>query len=280
MTMPFNRVWPRGGAPHPAQIQTVVPADPHAPLAPLPDIEDERLYRKQRLAAGFRIFARMGFVLGDAGHITARDPELTDCFWVNPAGMHFSRISVSELMLVDYQGQIVQPPKTYPAQLNPAAFAIHSELHRARPDIVTAAHAHSVHGMAWSTLGRLLDPITQDIAAFFEDHALFTDFSGLVLQTSEGARIAQALGSSQAVILENHGLLTVGRSVESAVWRFIAFDSACQVQLLAEAAGRPHAMPPEVARLTASQLGTERAGLDAFLPYWAVVADEEPDLFD
>jgi ribulose-5-phosphate 4-epimerase/fuculose-1-phosphate aldolase len=189
-------------------------------------------------------------------------------------------VSVSELMLVDHRGEILQPPATFPPLLNPAAFAIHSELHRARPDVMAAAHAHSIHGMAWSTLGRLLDPITQDAAAFFEDHALFSDFSGMVLDASEGARIAQALGPRQAAILQNHGLLTVGQTVESAVWRFISLDSVCQVQLLAEAAGRPHPMPAAVARLTASQLGTERASLDAFLPYWAMVANEEPDLFD
>lgn len=254
------------------------PGPAHAPAQPT--LEGERLYRKQRLAAGFRIFARCGFDMGDAGHITARDPEQPDCFWLNPAGAHFSRITVSDLMLVDHGGKILQPPKHAPAKLNPAAFAIHSELHRARPDVVAAAHAHSVHGMAWSSLGRLLDPITQDAAAFYDDHALFTDFSGMVLETSEGEKIANALGARQAVILQNHGLLTVGQTVESAVWRFISLDSVCRVQLLAEAAGTVRPMPAETARLTARQLGSERAGLDAFEPYWSVVAAAEPDLFD
>ena len=279
MTLAFSRPGPGGAAPHPDRIESVLPPGSGLP-EPQPTPERERLYRKQRLAAGFRLFARHGFALGDAGHITARDPERPDCFWVNPAGMHFSRVTVSELMLVSDRGEILEPPRSFPAQLNPAAFAIHSELHKARRDVTAAAHAHSIHGMAWSTLGRLLDPLTQDSAAFHDDHALFTDFSGMVLETSEGARIAQALGPRQAVILQNHGLLTVGGSVESAVWRFISLDSCCQVQLLAEAAGRPHAIPAAVARLTASQLGSERAGLDAFEPYWALVAGEEPDLFN
>ncbi len=279
MTLPFDRPGLREATPHPDRIERSLPKDGALP-EPQSSPEGDRLFRKQRLAAGFRLFARHGFGLGDAGHITARDPERLDCFWVNPAGMHFSRVTVCELMLVSDRGEVLQAPRSFPAQLNPAAFAIHSELHKARPDVIAAAHAHSIHGMAWSTLGRLLDPLTQDAAAFHDDHALFTDFSGMVLETSEGARIAQALGPRQAVILQNHGLLTVGQSVESAVWRFISLDSCCQVQLLAEAAGRPKVMPPEVARLTASQLGAERAGLDAFEPYWAMVAHEEPDLFD
>jgi len=275
MTLPFNPAATRHKTAHPDKIEASFP-----PGLPQPTLERERLYRKQRLAAGFRIFARCGFDMGDAGHITARDPEWTDCFWLNPAGAHFSRISVSELMLVDDRGEILQPPKTLPALLNPAAFAIHSELHRARPDVVAAAHTHSIHGMTWSTLGRLLDPITQDAAAFFEDHSLFVDYSGMVVETSEGAKIAQALGPRQAIILQNHGLLTVGHTVESAVWRYVSLEACCRVQLMAEAAGQPKPMPAEVARLTASQLGTERAGLDAFEPYWAVITDEEPDLFD
>ncbi len=280
MTLPFHRLRAPVAAAHPDMIETRFPTSAGAPAAAQPTLERERLYRKQRLAAGFRMFARCGFDMGDAGHITARDPEWTDCFWLNPAGAHFGRITVSDLMLVSHSGEILQAPEHAPAKLNPAAFAIHSELHRARPDVVAAAHAHSEHGMAWSSLGRLLDPITQDAAAFYEDHALFADFSGMVLETSEGAKIAGALGSQQAVILQNHGLLTVGQTVESAVWRFISLDSVCRVQLLAEAAGAVRPMPPEVARLTASQLGSEAAGQDAFEPYWSVVTAEEPDLFD
>lgn len=273
------------GAPaaHPAKIETVLPergfGDPGPPPR-LPEVGRERLYRKQRLAAGYRLFARAGFDMGGAGHITARDPEFPDRFWVNPLGVHFSRIRVSDLMLVDHEGRIVEPPARAQPRLNRAAFAIHSELHKARPDVVAAAHSHSLYGKAWSALGRLLDPLTQDSAAFFEDHALFGDFSGVVLDTSEGEKIAAALGSRKAVILQNHGILTVGQSVEAAVWRYLALENACQVQLLAEAAGQTRPMPPEVARHTARQVGTEIGGIFAFQPYWDVVAEEEPDLFD
>ncbi|MGC4251716.1 MAG: class II aldolase/adducin family protein [Sphingobium sp.] len=240
----------------------------------------ERLYRKQRLAASYRLFSLNGFDMGGAGHITVRDPEWPDCFWVNPYSVHFSHITVSDLMLVDHAGKVVQPPKNAPPFLNQAAFAIHSELHKARPDVVAAAHSHSIHGKAWSTQGRLLDPITQDSAEFYEDHALFTDFTGVVFETGEGRRIAECLGGKKAVILQNHGILTVGASVEAAVWRYLSFENACRTQLMAEAAGPVTPMRPEIARLTAGQVGTEIAGYWAFQPYWDMIVAKEPDLLD
>lgn len=270
-------------ASHPAKIETILPERAFGAPGAVPQqptLEAERLYRKQRLAAGYRLFARNGFDMGGAGHITARDPEHPDHFWVNPAGLHFSRITVSDLMLVNHEGEIVQPPAHAKPRLNRAAFAIHSELHKARPDVVAAAHSHSLYGKAWSALGRLLDPLTQDAAAFYDDHSIFEEFSGVVLDTSEGEKIAAALGHRKAVILQNHGILTVGHSVEAAVWRYLAMENACQVQLLAEAAGQTRPMPPEVARHTAGQVGSEIGGIYAFQPYWDVVSEEEPDLFD
>ncbi len=240
----------------------------------------ERLSRKQRLAAGYRLFSRFKFDMGGAGHITVRDPEHTDCFWVNPAGVHFSQIRTSDLMLVNHAGEIVQPPARAAARLNGAAFAIHSRLHAARPDVNAAAHSHSLHGKAFSTLGRLLEPITQDAAAFYQDHALLPRFTGVVFDLSEGDKIAETLGDKHALILQNHGLLTVGESVESAVWRYLAMDNACQTQLLAMAAGAPIAMPPEVATLTQSQTGTERVMRAGFEGYWQWITAEEPDLLD
>src|ERR1700692_832484 len=201
---------------------------------------EERQHRKQRLAGAFRLFSRFGFDEGVAGHITARDPERLDHFWVNPFGMHFGQIRVSDLILVDDRGQVVEGK--YP--VNGAAFAIHSQVHAARPDVVAAAHAHSLYGKTWSSLSRLLDPITQDACAFYDDHGLFADFTGVVYETSEGERIAKALGPHKAVILRNHGLLTVGETVEEAAWWFITMDRSCQAQLLAEGGGGPGKIDP------------------------------------
>src|SRR5262249_23580422 len=134
--------------------------------------------------------------------------------------------------------------------VNTAAFAIHSQIHAARPDVVAAAHSHSRFGRAWSTLGRALDPITQDVCAFHGDHAVFDDYTGVVYDTEEGKRIAHALAGHKACILRNHGLLTVGHSVDEAAWWFITMERSCEVALMAEAAGSPVVIDPEMAALT------------------------------
>jgi ribulose-5-phosphate 4-epimerase/fuculose-1-phosphate aldolase len=239
-------------------------------------VEEERQYRKQRLAAGFRLFSKFGFDEGVAGHITARDPELDDHFWVNPFGMHFSQIKASDLILVNHQGEVVQGDRA----VNGAAFAIHSQVHAARPDVVAAAHSHSTYGRAWSALGRKLDPITQDVCAFYNDHDLFDDYTGVVLDTEEGKRIAHALGDNKAAILRNHGLLTVGHSVDEAVWWFITMERSCQVQLLAEAAGTPVLIDPEMAELTSKQVGSHTAGWFSFQPLYDRIVREQPDFLD
>jgi ribulose-5-phosphate 4-epimerase/fuculose-1-phosphate aldolase len=238
--------------------------------------EEERRHRKQRLAATFRLFSRFGFDEGVAGHVTARDPERSDHFWVNPFGMHFGHIRVSDLILVNSDGDVVEGD--WP--VNRAAFVIHSQVHAARPDVVAAAHTHSVYGKSWSALGRPLDPITQDVCAFYEDHTVFEDYTGVVVDLAEGKRIAHALGDNKAAILRNHGLLTVGHSVDEAAWWFITMERSCQAQLLAEAAGQPVLIDPEMARLTASQVGSHLAGWFSFQPLYDRITREQPDLSD
>ncbi|WP_299770167.1 class II aldolase/adducin family protein [uncultured Pseudoteredinibacter sp.] len=239
-------------------------------------VEEERLQRKQKLAAAFRLFGRFGFDEGVAGHITVRDPERLDHFWVNPMGVSFKQMKVSDLLLVDHEGNVVEGQ----GLLNGAAFTIHSRVHAARPDVIAAAHAHSVYGKSWSSLGRLLDPITQDSCAFYEDHALLGEFTGVVLDLDEGERIGQALGDKKAIILQNHGLLTVGQSVESAAWWYITMERSCQAQLMAEAAGTPKLISPEHAKQTHGTVGSELAGWFSFKPLYDVISKEQPDLFD
>jgi len=278
-------------APEQRATAAIQAASPDAPMrginAAIPQppsfatVAEERLHRKQRLAAGFRLFSKFGFDEGVAGHITARDPEHTETFWVNPFGVHFSQVKVSNLIRCDHEGNVVEGD--FP--VNTAAFVIHSRVHGARPDVIGAAHSHSMHGRAFSTLGCELAPLTQDSCAFYKDHAIYDDFGGVAVELDEGERIARALGQRKAAILANHGLLTVGHTVDEAVWWFITMERSCQVQLLAEAASARSGKPPRTiseasAEQSARIVGTPFAGWFQFQPLYARIVKEQPDLLD
>ena len=257
-------------------MSVVNPAHLEALMPKRTTIEEERTYRKQQLAAAFRVFGKFGFSEGVAGHITVRDPEHEHKFWVNPFGLSFNKICVSDLILVDEEGKIVEGKHT---MLNQAAFAIHGRIHAARPDVVAAAHAHSLYGKTWSTLGRLLDPLTQDACAFYQDHGLFDDYTGVVLDSSEGDRIAEALGDKKAAILKNHGILTVGGTVEEAAWWFICMERCCQSQIMAEQTGiKPQPISHEVALKTRNEeVGFPIAGWFNYQPIHQDILDAHPD---
>ncbi|CAK7235863.1 hypothetical protein SCUCBS95973_009411 [Sporothrix curviconia] len=232
-------------------------------------LEEERLYRKQHLAAAFRVFADHGYVEGITGHISVRDPILPDHFWLNPISVHFAHIKTSDLVLVNPQGEVVIGERP----IQPAAFAIHAELLKARPDINSAAHAHSIYGKTYSAFGRELEMITQDSLRFYKQHTVYKNFGGIVFNRDEGIRIAEALGDNKAVILQNHGILTVGKSPDEAAWWFLALENLCQVQLLADAAAAGSGkekivIDEEAAVYTNKQNGTSDKGWLAFQTYY------------
>ncbi|MDP4598734.1 MAG: class II aldolase/adducin family protein [Pseudomonadales bacterium] len=265
-----------------AKVITATAENPNQPVAGIPyppvqgTIVEERRERKRKLTAALRVFGRLGFDEGVAGHFTVRDPEHTDQFWVNPFGRSFKQMRVSDLILVNHAGEITQGK----GRLNAAAFAIHSQIHQHLPHVTAAAHTHSLYGKTWASLGRLLDPLTQDSCAFYNDHVLFDDFTGVVLDTSEGERIATALGTKKAAILQNHGLLTVGQTIDEAAWWYITMERSCQSQLMAEAAGKPVQIRPEIAALTQRQVGSAAGGWFSFQPLLDVINAEQPDMYD
>lgn len=242
-------------------------------------VAEVRLTRKRKMAAGFRLFARYGFDEGCAGHITVRDPEFPDTFWVNPFRVHFCQVKVSDLIRVDHSGKILEGKH----ELNVAAFSIHSQIHHHRPDVGAAAHTHAMYGRAWSALGRKLDPISQDACAFYQDHEVYKDFGGVVITTDEGANICRTMGNKKAAILENHGLLTVGQTIDEAVFWYIAMEKLAQSQLLAEAAaaGKPLSLiKHDIAVQSHSLMGTPEVGRIQFIPLYKKIIAEEPDLLE
>ena len=240
-------------------------------------IEEERLHRKQRLAGGLRIFGRVGFGEGVAGHITVRDPEFPDHFWVNPFGKSFRHMTVSDLILVNHSGEVVYGNQP----VNRAAFVIHAAVHAARPDVIAAAHSHSVHGKAFSSLGIPLAPITQDSCIFYEDHTVITAQGGAVVFDIEaGKELAANFSTGKAAIHQNHGLFTVGETVDEAVFWFLSMDRSCHAQLLAMAAGTPKLIASDMASYTAKQTGFPLAGWFSFQPLWQEICRTDPDLFE
>ncbi|HLO88363.1 MAG TPA: class II aldolase/adducin family protein, partial [Nostocaceae cyanobacterium] len=123
-------------------------------------------------------------------------------------------------------------------------------------------------------------PLTQDACSFYQDHSIFTDYTGVVLDPKEGQRIAQSLGQNKAIILQNHGLLTVGQTVDEAAWWFITMERSCQAQLLAEAAGKPIPITPESASVAHSQVGSSQMGWFSFQPLYDMIIRQEPDLLE
>lgn len=250
------------------------------PVANIPPIESEstpeqeRARRKWEVVVGYRILARFGLDEGIAGHITARDPERTTSFWTAPFGAYFGTVTMEDLLLVDEDSNVVEGE----GLLNRAAFAIHSRIHGARPDIVGAVHAHGLYGKTFSTLGEPLLPITQDACAFYDDHAVHEDYGGVVFDTGDGDAIAASLGSRKAVVLAHHGHLTVGRSVGAAVWWFVTMERSMQAQLMAMAAGTPRVLEAPVAAATAATVGTDDVGAFAFAVLAKRIVSEHPEL--
>ncbi|KAJ1721017.1 hypothetical protein LPJ53_004408 [Coemansia erecta] len=237
-------------------------------------VKEERKHRKQRLVAAFRIFSKLGLDEGIGGHLTCRDPEYPELFWVNPFGRSFGCITTRDLILVDHEGTVVKGS----SPLNAAAFVIHSKIHKARPDAVAACHSHSMYGKAFSSLAQEVLPITQDACMFYQDHAVFPGFNGVVADEAEGERMAECLGQNKALILQNHGLLTVGGSVDEAAFWFIALDRSCQAQLLAQAAGVPKCISHEVAQDSHKTVGSAISGWFNFQPYYELITREQQDI--
>jgi len=244
------------------------------------DKYEEREYLKGRLALAFRIFGKLGFDEGVAGHITLRDPVDPHTFWVNPFGVAFSMIKASDLILVNHEGKVIDGGEC--RLLNVAAYMIHSAIHKARPDVLCAAHSHSIYGRAYCALGKPLDIITQDSCAFYDDHVVYEQFNGVVLAEEEGHEIARTLGNKKAALLQNHGLLTVGQTIEAAVFWFTSLEKCCHAQLMADAAaagkgGETVKISQEDAAFTYKSVGTPRAGWFSAKPAFDVMAKQVGD---
>ncbi len=238
-----------------------------------------RQHLKERLVGACRAFALQGFDYGFAGHLTIRDPENPGLYWTNPMAVHFSQVKVSNLILADHDGRVVEGRHA----INRAGFVLHAAVHEAHQDIVAMCHAHTLWGTAFAALGKSLAPISQDAAAFFEDHVVIGDEAGQVaVEVKAGHKVANAFAGVKAAIHQNHGLLTASRhSIEAAAFWFIALERCCKQQLAIEATGQtPRLVTPERARYSREHVGSEYIGWLHFQPIWEDLVATQPDMFD
>ena len=194
------------------------------------------------MAAVFRNWARSGFTEGQSGHISIRDPEFPGMMWMNPLSRHFGTLTAGDMLLLDIKTGRVAAGRVNPATgrrtANAAGYFIHKAVHEARPhDVHAVCHAHTIAGRAWSAFARPLDMLTQDVCNFHNAHAVYARYGGIVFGPQEGVEIAASLGPhNKGLILLNHGLLTVGSTVDEAAFLFGLLDRSCAIQLQVEAA--------------------------------------------
>ena len=220
--------------------------------APAPSVhsEAERQVRED-LAAAYRLVALYGMDDSIYTHISARVPGTDDQFLINPFGMLFRDITASSLVKIDLAGNIVEPSDY---DVNPAGFTIHSAVHAARHDAVCVLHTHTVAGVAVSSLAGGLQPCNQ-WALQFHHRVAYHDYEGIALNHAERERLVADLGPThRALILRNHGLVTLGRSVAEGFILMHNLERACRVQVAVQGTGQPiYPVPEDVCELTAQQ---------------------------
>ena len=235
----------------------VIDYDVEVPVVDDPD--DLRLLRKWEVAIGYRIFSALRWgQLGD-GHITARDPERPDHFWVLGHGIPFWAATVDNLALVGPDGSVVDGPAA--GGINYAAHNIHWPILAARPDLVSAAHTHTQFGTPWSANVRPFRPISQEACVFVYDQSIYRGEDLEVATMDGGHAIAEAMGATRLCILRNHGLLTGGSSPGEAVGLFVMAERGAEVHVKA-----PDAVPisDDAAKAVEGTMGCDTVGWRVF----------------
>ena len=185
------------------------------------------------LAAAYRLVAQFHWDDLVFTHITARVPGPDHHFLINPYGMMFEEITASSLVKIDMQGNKVSDS---PWPVNPAGFVIHSAVHAARHDVMCVLHTHALNGLAVSAQKNGVLPLSQQSIFVLEDLA-YHDYEGVALRDDEKPRLVADMGKKNYLMLRNHGLLTAGRTVSEAFLRMYNFETACTVQVRAQAGG-------------------------------------------
>jgi ribulose-5-phosphate 4-epimerase/fuculose-1-phosphate aldolase len=193
------------------------------------------------LAAALRLAVRHGMHEGICNHFSLMLPG-ADCFLLNPYGVHWSEIRASDLLVVDAKGRVIEGT----GEAEPTAFYIHSRIHVGNPRATCVLHTHMPYATALTMIeDGGLEWAGQTALNFYDDVAYDPVYNGLVLDDSEGDRIAAALGDKRVLFLANHGVIVIGRSVAEAFDDLYYLERACQAQVIAMSTGRPLRRIPE-----------------------------------
>jgi ribulose-5-phosphate 4-epimerase/fuculose-1-phosphate aldolase len=232
----------------------------------------QRAHLKRRLALAYRLFGALHWGEQGDGHISVRDPERADCFWLLGYGVPFGAATVADLVLVGPDGTVVEGD----GEINLTAYSIHWPIHEARPDVICAAHTHTPYGTPWSACAEPFSMICQEAVAFHGRHAVFDDGEVDIQSTDGGKRIAGALGDGRLVILRNHGLLTVGGDVDEAIGWYLMAERVAEVHCKAP---RPRPISDDDARVCAVSIAAPAQGRKTF--NWAIRSRlPDPDVVD
>lgn len=195
-------------------------------------VSDAEWQLRVDLAACYRLVALHGWDDLIFTHVSARLPGTDHHFLINPYGMTFDEVTASSLVKIDLDGKKLMDS---PYEINPAGFTIHSAIHAAREDAKCVLHTHSLNGVAVSaTKGGVL-PVSQQ-SIFALSSLAYHDYEGVALLEGEKPRLVRDLGDKNFLMLRNHGLLTIGSSIADAFLFMYLFESACTIQLRAQAA--------------------------------------------
>jgi len=193
------------------------------------------------LAACYRLMAEYGMVEMIANHISARIPGTTNEFLINPYGMLYEEVTASSLIKIDLDGNVLFNATDY--GVNQAGYVIHSAVHGARHDVDCVIHTHTLAGMSVSAHGQGLLPLAQTAMRFSD--VGYHDYEGPALRLDERARLVQSLGNREALILRNHGLLTVGDSIPECFNNHYRLERACQLQVMTLSCNTEIQLPPD-----------------------------------
>ena len=219
---------------------------------------DAEWQARVELAAAYRLTDHFGMTTLIYNHITARVPGMEDQFLINEYGLGYEEVAASNLVKIDMEGNILEEGEH---RINFTGYVIHSAIHGARHDVACVMHTHTPYGMAVSTLEEGLLPLQQETYQFHE-RVSYHEFEGVAVDVDERERLVTDLGGNNAMIMRNHGLLTVGRSVAEAWVRMWQLELACKIQVLAQSTGQAIRQAPISAIEKAAMFDGDTVGLE------------------